>query len=182
MSQNHGKAVQSPRSGLIGWLFCDAVLTGGLFALIWITHWWHVQSGFLVAAIVGGIVGFISGFVLCFAFHEWGHWLGARVARAPVPFNDYGQALKGYVTTYRLIPVIDISALSSGQFLATSWGSVIAYVGTSVVALIVHFSGLLGLTGAAFAIGGDRICGAVVCPRLTAGTGGIRGRGSRPLL
>lgn len=135
------------------WLCCDMALVLALSALMWMTHSWHVHSSSLPAATVGCVLGFIIGFILCFAFHEWGHWLGARLAGAELPLNDCRQALRGYFTFRRLIPDFDITAHSSGQFLWTSWGSVLAYLFASIVALLVHLEGVLGVTGAAFSVG-----------------------------
>lgn len=138
---------------LPGWLCCDAVLFFGLSALMWLTHLWHAHSGSLAAAIIGCALGFVAGFILCFAFHEWGHWLGARLAGVELALNDYWQAIRGYSTTHRLIPDFDGTVHSPGQFLWMSWGSVLAYLFASLVAFLVHVDGVLGVTGAAFSIG-----------------------------
>ncbi|MCY3852050.1 MAG: hypothetical protein OXG03_00500 [Gammaproteobacteria bacterium] len=148
-----GKTLTFPRPTLVGWMVADALLVAVLAFLVWVVHGWSLNNDGLIGVIPGVVVGFAGGFVLAFAVHEWGHWVGARIFGARLPFNDYRHAIKGYRTSYRLIPNIDIASLSARQFLGTSWVSILGYAVVSAAALVAHFSGDLDITGAALAVG-----------------------------
>ncbi len=147
------KPHQFPRPTLAGWLLADALAVAVVASLVWAVHWWSLNTDGLVGMIPGVLVGLVVGFLMTFAIHEWGHWVGARIFGARLPFNEYRHAIKGYRTSYRLIPNIDIASLSARQFLGTSWVSILAYVAASAAIVAAHFSGVLGTTGAALAVG-----------------------------
>ncbi len=130
---------------LAGWLLRDGLITGALGLLLWLLQRWHEATGTAAAAAAGAILGFVAAYVLCYIYHEWGHLIGAHLARASMPLNPYRGALIGR---------FDIKAHSPEQFLSLSWGGVAAYTGLMTAFVLCYALGLGGWPGAGLAVGG----------------------------
>jgi hypothetical protein len=129
---------------LPGWLIRDGLITAGLGLLLWALYRWHATTDATSAAAAGAIVGFVAAYTLCYVYHEWGHLLGARLAHADMPLNRYAGALIGR---------FDVTAHSTGQFLAMSWGGVAGYVLVMVLLLAGYTLRGWGWVGAGLAVG-----------------------------
>jgi len=106
---------------------------------------WHADSTSWASTLVCAPVAFILAYALCYIYHEWGHLIGAVLFGGKMRINAY----KGI-----LIGSFSIADHTTRQFLALSWGGVLAYLTVTTLAVLVYFSSHLGLVGAAFAIGG----------------------------
>jgi hypothetical protein len=129
---------------LSGWLLRDVAVTVVLGLLLWALHRWHDATGSAIAAAAGATVGFVAAYALCYIYHEWGHLLGARMARAEMPLNPYASAPIGR---------FDVAAHSRRQFLWLSWGGVAGYVLTMTLLVAVYATGAFGWVGAGMAVG-----------------------------
>lgn len=129
---------------LVGWVARDLVITLIAAALVVGLHAWHSGApSWLSVAVVPG-AAFIAAYVVCYAYHEWGHLLGAKLAGGHMPLAPYAGALIGY---------FDLSSHDRRQFLYLSWGGVIGYLTVMACAIGVYLSGAWGLAGAGFAVG-----------------------------
>jgi hypothetical protein len=129
---------------LRGWLLRDAILTAVFAVAMWILNAWHLSSGFWAVTVLCTAIGFIAGYALCYVYHEWGHLLAARLSGGHMPLAPYSGPIIGK---------FDIADHSRRQFIWLSWGGVVAYTATMVIAVAVYASGRLGLSGAGFAVG-----------------------------
>jgi hypothetical protein len=119
-------------------------LTMLVAAALWGLSLWHGKAPSMASAVIAPSLAFIAAYALCYAYHEWGHLIGARLTGAHMPLAPYAGVLIGS---------FDIRTHSRRQFLALSWGGVAGYGLTLAVALALYSSGALGLAGAGFAVG-----------------------------
>ena len=130
---------------IYGWFLRDVTIAALLIILMYLTHLSYFYLPGITTAFAGAAIGFIACYILCYISHEWGHLIGARLTDANMPLNGYRNILIGQ---------FDISQHSRQQFLALSWGGVIAYVCIMIMALSVYLIFELGWVGAGFAVGG----------------------------
>ena len=130
---------------LLGWVLRDISITIVLVLTLWGCTLWYTGSGTWLAAAVSASAGFIAAYVVCYICHEWGHLLGAWATKSTMPLNSYAGAAIGR---------FDISAHSTRQFLAMSWGGIAGYVCVAVFTLILYSSAELSWVGAGLAVGG----------------------------
>ena len=93
----------------------------------------------------GAALGFIGAYMLCYIYHEWGHLIGARITGSDMPLNGYKGALIGR---------FDIKNHTVRQFLALSWGGVIAYGMTALITVLLYGLTEHSWVGAGLAVGG----------------------------
>ena len=134
--------VESP--SLTGWFLRDATITVVFATTMWGFNIWHLTNGSPAVTVLCAALGFIAGYSLCYVYHEWGHLLGAKLSGGHMPLAPYSGPIIGKFA---------IADHSRRQFIWLSWGGVIAYTATMVVAVAVHTSGSLGLSGAGFSVG-----------------------------
>ena len=89
----------------------DALLLAVFAGIAILVDGW-LQSGW--TAYIAGAVGFVAGFQGNGLCHEWGHYLGARLAGARAPRNRLGSVFPLFH--------FDIDSNSHGQFMAMSVG------------------------------------------------------------
>ena len=102
-------------------------------------------AGGLAGAAGAVAVGFVVAYVLCYATHEWGHLIGARLTGARMPLNRYSSPLIG---------LFNPACHTRRQFLALSWGGVAGYTLVACASVGVWASADLGLAGVGLAVGG----------------------------
>jgi len=104
----------------------------GLAFLAAITLWgaadsWAAHSGLLLATLISVVNAMVAATVLAILFHEWGHFLGARLSGSysPMVTDPYNQFIFGF----------DFKKNTKQQFLAMSFGGPIG--NWVLVALII---------------------------------------------
>ncbi len=105
---------------------------------------WQTGSPGWLSALPVLIVGFIGIYALCYIYHEWGHYLGARLAQVNMPLAPYKGILLGY---------FDNSSNSREAFLSMSWGGVIGYSSVTAICVVLHLN-IDSLMTAAMLVGG----------------------------
>ena len=113
---------------LLGWVARDALITIVAALLVAGLHAWHSTSPSWLSLVVVPSLAFIAAYAACYAYHEWGHLLGARLSGGHMPLAPYAGALIGY---------FDIKQHDRRQFLYLSWGGVTGYLTVLAVAISV---------------------------------------------
>lgn len=145
MSSEDASMVLSAKAPtLAGWLLRDLLLVLVFVLLCSLT--WFLQQAFHndVTAAFAAVTGFVCAYATCYMVHEWGHYLGARLAGRVMPLCAYNSALLGR---------FEIEKYSLPQYLALSWGGVLGYTLVAGLALLL-WQYLPGLPGSAIALGG----------------------------
>ena len=84
--------------------------------------WWVVANGSIgdagvLSVIVGVLAGIFLGLTWGYAAHEWGHFLGARLARSHIQVSEHRTAIQ----LFRFDPRDNTRV----QFLCMAWGGLI---------------------------------------------------------
>lgn len=136
----------APRS-LVDAISRDLAIAG-LFAAACIgLQNWYVATGSPVSLMTGWGVSFVLGFVFIYLSHEWGHYLGARLAGARPPLGSGNGILLG---------LFDPAAHNRRQFIWMAVGGEVGYLipAPLFIALFWDAGPLQGLAvaGAAFIV------------------------------
>lgn len=130
-----------------GWLCRDAAILAVSATIMHELHAWQQDAPSRTFAISASLVGFVLTYMLIYIAHEWGHWMGARASRSEMRFAPYASPLIGF---------FDTEKHSAAQFLALSWGGVLAYVSASTIATVIflnapgHLTAGVAVAGIAF--------------------------------
>ncbi|MDX1580011.1 MAG: hypothetical protein R3360_00140 [Alphaproteobacteria bacterium] len=108
---------------------------------------WYRATGSLVSLIAGSLITFLLGFVFCYLSHEWGHYIGARLAGANIPLGSGNGAFLG---------LFDPDRYSRRQFMWMGVGGDIGYLIPAPVLIAVFWDWPplqgLAVAGAAFIV------------------------------
>lgn len=122
------KYIAAPRS-LVDAISRDLVIVLIASALAYGLHVWHDAASSWASLTVAWSVLFIVGFLLVYLAHEWGHYLGARLAGADIPLGP-GTGL--------FLGLFDPAAHSRRQFMWMAVGGEVGYL-VLAVPLVVTF-------------------------------------------
>ncbi|MFN3233011.1 MAG: hypothetical protein ACE363_12760 [Alphaproteobacteria bacterium] len=80
---------------------------------------WHGATGSTFSLIISWVVGFVLSFFFVYLTHEWGHYLGARLAGADIPLGPASGIFLG---------LFDTKAHSRKQFMWMAMGGEVGYL------------------------------------------------------
>lgn len=80
---------------------------------------WYAAGGSTSSLIAGWVASFVLGFIFIYLSHEWGHYLGARLAGARVPLGSGNGILLG---------LFDPALYSRRQFMWMAVGGEVGYL------------------------------------------------------
>jgi hypothetical protein len=92
---------------------------------------WHGATGSWVSLGAGSIISFVLGFIFIYLSHEWGHYLGARLAGANIPLGSGKGVFLG---------LFDPALYSRRQFLWMAMGGEVGYFVPALIFLPVFWS------------------------------------------
>ena len=107
----------APRT-LIDAVSRDLVIAGLFITAAVILNNWHAASGSAIALWTSWAVLFILGFIGIYLSHEWGHYVGARVAGADIPLGS-GKGI--------LLGLLDPSTHNRREFMSMALGGEVGY-------------------------------------------------------
>ncbi len=135
----------SAQPTLAGWLIRDVAIAALFGVLLAACYSWYAAAPFWLSAGVGGVLAFVAAYAGCYLIHEWGHYLGARLAGAKLPLGGYQGVLLGLFDTERH---------SRAQFQSMSLGGVLAYVATALLFVLVYLGAASAPVYIGLALGG----------------------------
>ncbi|NRA00416.1 MAG: hypothetical protein HRU01_28350 [Myxococcales bacterium] len=112
--------------------------------------WWVVANGSIgdagvLSVIVGVLAGIFLGLTWGYAAHEWGHFLGARLARSHIQVSEHRTAIQ----LFRFDPRDNTRV----QFLCMAWGGLIVlWAQAGLFTWLLPWRGASGVTAIAFAL------------------------------
>ncbi len=121
-----------------------AILCGSAALWSFVASWAPTEPG-LLPVIAGAVVGSLLGLVWGYAAHEWGHFLGARLARSRIHVSEQVTAIQ----LFRLDPREN----TRRQFLFMAWGGLLVlWIQAGMFAGLLPWRGVSGITAVAFAV------------------------------
>ena len=115
---------------LLGMLLRDATLVFAALAIWGGAEAWAISSGLALALVTAVATALIAGWVIASLLHEWGHYLGAKLARSEAPRINMPDIL---FFRYNF----DLEKNSLAQFTSMSIAGNIAHWGVFVAALLM---------------------------------------------
>ncbi len=123
-------ASEAAEPALGGQLTQDAALILAGLALFGGAEAWAAASGLVLAKVVAVGNALVAGWVITSVLHEWGHYAGAKLARAAAPrVKPPGFSFFRYR--------FDLEKNSLGQFTAMSLGGNVAHWGVFAAAFVL---------------------------------------------
>ncbi len=113
----------APRT-LIDAVSRDLVIAGLFITAAVTLNNWHAASGSAIALWTSWAVLFSLGFIGIYLSHEWGHYLGARVAGADIPLGSGNGILLG---------LLDPSTHNRREFMSMALGGEVGYFIPSLI-------------------------------------------------
>lgn len=121
---------QDREPALLGMLLRDATLMFAALAIWGGADAWAISSGLALALVTAVATALIAGWVIASLLHEWGHYLGAKLARSKAQRINMPGLLSLRYT-------FDLEKNSLGQFTAMGVAGNIAHWGVFVAALLL---------------------------------------------
>jgi len=139
-------AESAPRT-LIDAVSRDLVIAGLFVAAAMALNNWYAATGSSIALWTTWAILFILAFIGIYLSHEWGHYMGARVAGADVPLGSGNGILLG---------LLDPATHSRHQFMSMALGGEVGYFVPSLIFIPLFwdwapFQGV-AIASAAFAV------------------------------
>ena len=108
---------------------------------------WYAANGSLISLVAGWVGSFVLGFLIIYLSHEWGHYLGARLAGADIPLGS-GKGI--------LLGLFDPEKHSRRQFMWMALGGEVGYFIPAPLFILLFWDHPplqgLALAGAAFIV------------------------------
>ncbi len=129
-----------------------------LSAVLWVAgQSWEAGGAGVVASLAAGLAGCLLGLAWGFAAHEWGHLLGARLARGNVQVSSSLDSIQLF--QFRT------DDNSRGQFLSMAFGGlVLLWIQAGLFATVLSTDSVAGISAIGFAVLGALFTTGVEAP------------------
>ncbi len=139
--------VFAAKRSLIDAVSRDVLITILFAVACWGLNSWYAATGSTLSLIVAWVATFIMAFLFTYLVHEWGHYLGARLAGADIPLGPANGILLG---------LFDNAAHSRRQFQWMAMGGEVGYLLPAAVLIALFWNWVplqgLALGAAAFIV------------------------------
>ena len=87
--------VHPSERSLIDAICRDLVIAGLSVGICMALNAWHAAGASMLSLVVGSVLSFIVAYLGIYLLHEWGHYIGARLGGADIPFGPANSVLLG---------------------------------------------------------------------------------------